>query len=629
MKIFKKLLVVSATLILTTTLFIFTACNPSSNNGGGSGTGSGTVGGVDGSHVEKPDDFDNLQTETSVEAAAKVDLSALKSNVSSDKATKLTDANITIDKDGVYEVEGEHTSITLAKGVTARIILNNATISNQEGASLSSDKKCDITLTLIGENQILNAGSGNAIHVKGDLKINGNGSLKVKSQSKNAIKVTKDFFFVDGVLEVESANHAVTARSIIANGGKIQVTSAKKDGLHAECDYDEPDDVADCVFTLEEGFVSLINVEYSCNVLGDGIQADTFVYIGGGKYDIKTTGEFVQDTAANRAEYDLTSDDFRYQYRAGKYQKVASDEKRGTLYALKQGCKGIKVGEIEFDADGDGEDDTVITENADYVIFIKSGTFNIDSTDDALHTNSGDTVIGGGTFTINTLDDGMHADFLLKINGGNIDVQTSYEGLEGGYVEINGGTIKVKSTDDGINAASDDRTVKEHIIISGGEVTVDAEGDGIDSNGTVLISGGVVTVFGPTTGGNGGLDADSGILVDGGTLFVTSALGMVETPGSNSKQYVVSYGSQTSFSSGDEISLKDSDGNVLIKVTLIKSCQSVIISVDGLKKGATYSLYLDDDLLETFTISKTLTTIGTQQGGFGPGGGGPRPGGRW
>lgn len=622
MKLFKKLLVVGTALILAMTLFIFTACNPSSNNGG-------SENGADGTPVEKPNDFDNDQTETSVEAAAKVDLSALKSDVSVANTTKLTDETITIDEDGVYEVEGTHTSITVAKGVTARIVLNNATITNPEDVALSSDKKCDITLTLVGENQILNARSGNAIHVKGDLKINGDGSLKVNGQSKNAIKVTKDFYFVDGVLQIESANHAVTARSIIANGGKIQVTSAKKDGLHAECDYDEPDDVADCTFTLKEGFVSLINVEYSCDVTGDGIQADTFVYIDGGKYDIKTTGEFVQDTASNREEYDLTSDDFRYQYRAGKYQKVASDEKRGTLYALKQGCKGIKVGEIEFDVDGDGEDDTVITENADYVILIKSGTFNIDSTDDALHTNSGDTVVDGGTFTINTLDDGMHADFLLKINGGNIDVQTSYEGLEGGYVEINGGTIKVKATDDGINAASDDRTVKEHIIISDGDVTVDAEGDGIDSNGTVLISGGVVTVFGPTTGGNGGLDADSGILVDGGTLFVTSALGMVETPGSNSKQYVVSYGSNTSFSSGDEISLKDSDGNVLIKVTLIKTCQSVIVSVDGLKKGGTYSLYCDDDLLETFTISKTLTQVGTQQGGFGPGGGGPRPGGGW
>ncbi len=619
MKNFKKLFLSTVAVLMAFTFCFFTACDKKDHdpNGGGS-------------TVEKPDGLDNSKTEDSIENAGNVNVDDVKSDVNiPSEAETLSSDEIVISKDGDYYITGAHKSVTIDKKITAHLYFDNVTLNNADGKAFSS-KKSKITLTLIGENAITN-GSDNAVHIKGDLTINGNGKLTVDSQGKNGIKVSKKLTIVDATLNVSAANHAITAETIVANGCKINVTAAGKDGLHAECDYDYDEDdgidLTKCVYSSEIGFVSLIDVEYSCDIKGDGIQADTFVYVDGGSYNIKTTGEFVQDTTENRSAYGLTSDDFRYKYSRGVYQKVASDEARGTLYALVQGCKGIKVGEIEFDSDGDGEDDKIVTENADYSIMIKNGSFVIDSTDDALHTNSGDLIVNGGKFVINTTDDGIHADNLLKINGGEIDVQTSYEGLEGGYVEINGGKISVVATDDGINAASDDRNIKEHIIITAGTVTVDAEGDGIDSNGTVLISGGVVTVFGPSSGMNGGLDADNGILVDGGTLFVTSVLGMVETPGSNSKQYVVSYGTKTSFNKGDVISVKDSSGNELISVTLIKTCQSVIVSIADFQKGKTYSIYNGDDLVETFTISQVLTQIGTSQGGFGPGGN--RPGGRW
>lgn len=617
MKNFKKLLFCIVSLTTALIMCFFVACDKKDQSFDDGFGGGGTV--------DVPSDLDNTDVEDSIENAGKVDVSDAKNDVDgSDKANTLSDDAVVISKDGDYYITGTHTSVTIDKKVTAHLFFENVTLNCDDGKAFSS-KKSEITLTLIGENKITN-GSDNAVHIKGNLTINGEGSLTVDSQGKNGIKVSQKLTVIDATLNVSAVSHAITAETIVANGAKINVTSAGKDGLHAECDYDydEGIDLTTCVFTTETGFVSLTNVEYSCDVSGDGIQADTFVYIDGGKYDIKTTGTFVPDTAENRETYGLTSSDFRYVYSNRSYQKVDSDYRgSSTLYALAQGCKGIKVGEIEFDSTGDGEDDKVISDG-NYSIMIKNGEFIINSTDDALHTNSGDLIISGGSYTIQTTDDGMHADKLLKVNGGDIDVLNCYEGLEGAYVEINGGNVYVVATDDGINAATDDRSVQEHIIIANGNVLVDAEGDGLDSNGTILISGGVVTVYGPTNGGNAGLDADDGILVTGGTLFVTSALGMIETPGKNSTQYVVSYASNSYLSMGTEISVVDSDGNKLLTVTLAKRCQSLIFSLAEFQTGKTYKLYSGDTLLESFTLSNVITTIGTSQG---QGGFGGRPGG--
>lgn len=184
----------------------------------------------------------------------------------------------------------------------------------------------------------------------------------------------------------------VVAETIVAANTSITVSAAGKDGLHAECDFDNKKGMT-YDFTLESGFVALKNVTYTCTVKGDGIQADTFVFVDGGNNYITTEGEFVSYSAANMSEYGLTSDDFRYVRSGSKYKKTASDENGNfsSKYALVQSCKGIKVGEIDYDTDGDDEDDVTITENTNYAIVLQSGTYNIDSTDDSIHANGGNT----------------------------------------------------------------------------------------------------------------------------------------------------------------------------------------------------------------------------------------------
>jgi len=150
----------------------------------------------------------------------------------------------------------------------------------------------------------------------------------------------------------------------------------------------------------------------------------------------------------------------------------------------------------------------------------------------------------------------------------------------------------------------------------------------LDSNGSILITGGTITVYGPTSNGDGALDAETGIIVQGGTLVATGSLGMVETPSSNSTQYVLSYAQNSAIQAGENLYVKDSDGNVLLTVSVQKNCQSVIVSIPTFENGATYTLANESGDLTTFTISSTITYVGSQgmgQGGMQPGG---QPGGQ-
>ena len=573
---------------------------------------------------------DTTEVEQTI-AAAVIDLADLSAQTDISGATEIaaTDEAVTITEAGNYVLTGNYTAgvtVTVENGETTHLFLKNANITNENDIALyNSNKKSALIVTVVDgtENTVFNSGltakgkTVNAVEVKGELMINGTGKLSVTSDSKNAVKVSKGLKIVDAEIVVDSANHGIAANTINAKDCTITVANAAKDGLQAECD----DEVTE--FTYDEGYISLVNVKYTSNTKGDGMQADTYLYIGGGEYDITTVGEWVTYSTENIATYELETDDYRWTKSGSTYKKIASDEvsrySTSNLYALAQGCKGLKVGEIDYEVENeDGTTTEGTVYDGDYTIVIDGGTFNINTPDDGVHANSGDVIINDGTFTISTLDDGIGSDNLTKINGGKVTVLTSYEGIEGAYVEIGGGEIDVYATDDGINAASDDVT-DEHIIISGGTTIVNADGDGLDSNGSVLISGGTVFVHGPTNGGNASLDSESGIVVNGGYFIAVGSSGMVETPAQNSSQNVVSYTASSTIAAGSTISLRDSSGNVITSITTKKVCQSVIISCPELTKGSSYSIYVGDTQAYTFTVSSTITGS-NGQGGFGPGG---------
>lgn len=596
----KRILKVLAVTIIAICSFLLVACNSETYKSGG----------LKKTTAVAPIVYDVSEKESAVEKAATVDLSTLSKDVNADGATVLSNDVTTITSAGSYILTGAYAGITVSvgNGETSHLFLNNATISGGAGIAISNtNKKSTLIITACEntQNEVASKGDdANAIHVKGTLKINGTGTIKV-SAKKNGIKVSKGLSIADSTINLTAGNHALSARFIETENAKINVLSAGKDALNAECD-DETQE-----FTLDEGYVSLKSSKVFASVSGDGIQADTFVYITGGSVDIETSATFVSYGAESMATYDLFEDDFRYIKSGDTYKKIDDVASKGARYAMIQSAKGIKCGEIKYEIDGTEYD---VTKNTNYFIVIDGARVKIDSSDDAIHTNSGNVLIKGGTLDLTTLDDGIHADELVKIDGGEITVNGSYEGIEGAYVEIGGGTIYITASDDGINAASDDESVNEHIIISGGTITVDATGDGLDSNGTIYVTGGTLIVYGPTTGADTGLDADGGILIDGGNVFVASSKEMLEIPASNSKSNVLVYG-VNAVPAGSEIILTNADGGEMVRITLKKQAQAIILSTPELATNGTYSLYADENLLASFSVTETITAIGVRSNG--------------
>jgi hypothetical protein len=94
----------------------------------------------------------------------------------------------------------------------------------------------------------------------------------------------------------------------------------------------------------------------------------------------------------------------------------------------------------------------------------------------------------------------------LTISGGDISIIKSYEGIESAAITISGGSMRIASSDDGINVAgggdgsgmatrpgfggdwSTAASGSYYLNIYGGYIYINANGDGVDSNGAIAMT---------------------------------------------------------------------------------------------------------------------------------------------
>lgn len=204
----------------------------------------------------------------------------------------------------------------------------------------------------------------------------------------------------------------------------------------------------------------------------------------------------------------------------------------GTLTVTASGKNGIKSG--------------LSGEDGDASLTIKDLTLNVTSTvNDAINAEQELNILSGN-ITVSAEDKGLHCDYIMNVGAENADGPTikiaeSEEGLEAATVNIYSGNITIYSSDDCINAANKELSDYSFAInISGGKIwAYSSGGDGFDSNGTIDISGGSVTVWTANTADDQPLDADGKITISGGTVLAAGGSSGMGMNLSSSQGYVI------------------------------------------------------------------------------------------
>jgi len=283
-------------------------------------------------------------------------------------------------------------------------------------------------------------------------------------------------------------------------------------------------------------------------------------------------------------------------------------------------------------------------------LYLLSGTYRITSGEDALHSDH-TMVIAGGTYEISAGDDGVHADDELTITGDPvININKCYEGLESAKITISGGTIYIEASDDGINAAKKSESTEGNggfgnfggknmgqkggfggfgggfgqadssvlLNITGGMITVNAIGDGLDSNGNITMSGGTVLVYGPVADMNGALDYDGTFVITGGSLLAIGSSGMAQTVSETSTQYAVAAVLNQNATAGSTVTIRLGTETVF-ETTAVRSFKYVTASCSDMTKGETVSVLINGKETYSDQMEQVVTVFGNMSGGFGGG----------
>lgn len=547
---------------------------------------------------------------------------------------------VTITAEGTYIFSGtlsEGHIVVDADNAKVQIVFDNVDITCASSAAVyvKSAEKVFVTLAEGSQNTLRNTDEYVAIDdnnidavifAKSDLTLNGTGSLTIVSAEGHGIVSKDDLKITGGIYDITAAGHTLSGKDSVRIADGTFILTAEKDGIHAENADDE-----------EKGYIYIVDGDFTITSDGDGMDASNIVQIEDGTFDITAGGGAANSLKTH--ESDMPGGGMSQNIERPDGESMPQMGEKPDEESMSQmGEKPDEESMPQMGEKPDGENmpqDTTTDESGTSTkgikagggMYLNGGTYQIDSADDSIHSNANIT-IADGTYTLATGDDGVHADDALTVNGGTITVTESYEGLEGLTVTINDGTIDITARDDGINTAggtdqsgfgtfgdhfkgmdsADDETEETTdnemwMELNGGYIHILAGGDGVDSNGDLTINGGEIYIDGPSDNGNSAIDYGdrSSAYVNGGTLVAIGSSGMAEGMSDSSKQKVLMVKLGEQMEAGDVV-LTDSEGNVIVSYTALKSYDCVIISTAEVESGAAYML----------TTSGTMTEVTTE-----------------
>lgn len=418
-----------------------------------------------------------------------------------------------------------------------------------------------------GSLQIIGMGSGkhalrsdDAIHIK-------EGELTISSIALDAIHAKDGFEMSGGVLLATTSGNVVLTPN--GTGNKPSYSNAVKTAGN---------------MLITGGEITL----QTTGIANQALSADSSINIQGGNLQITCSGNGATYTNSSGQidAYHSTCirSNLNFSLQGGKI----------TLNNSGTGGKGIDVdGEIHISNDIEMPELQITTSGAS--ITLQGGSSGNYDESKAIKAN-GAVTIQNGVILIHSADDAIKSDESILINGGNITISQSYESLESKIVRITGGTIYCTASNDALNTSmgvDGEANDGSLLDIQGGYIVINvSNGDGMDSNGNITMSGGSVIIHGPASGFEVGVDVNGIFTMSGGLLVASGPnSNMLEGPASSSSQRSVILKTNQSIPANTIFRIQKTDGTEVLTFAPTKNYNSIILSSALLQSGQTYQVY--------------------------------------
>ena len=419
----------------------------------------------------------------------------VEATVSGAHVTIVQSNTAAVDDDEItYQLSGSSSdgSLTLDGSYKCTVSLAGVTLTNPGGAAINitNSKRIQLSAKKNTVNTLTDAAGGSqkaCIYSKGQLQLQGNGTLNVAGYTKHAIK----------------SGDYITVKNLTLN-----ITAAAGDGINCE-EY----------FQMKSGTVTISGVSddgIQCDLGGTASTGETTdhededsgnIYLEGGTLNVTVTATAAK-AVKSEGDMRVSGGDITCKTTGGGTWDTDDMKTKAAACMSADGNMTISGGTLTLTSTGAGGKGISV----DGTLTVTDGTVNVNTSGNAVVASSSGTIstvsnsqqLDRYTSDYKSLPKGIKADGDININGGTLNVVTKGAGGEGieskSTLTMTDGYVYASTADDGINCSST-------MTISGGYIMVSSSGnDGLDANGNMNITGG--NIFSVCAGGaEVGLDA--------------------------------------------------------------------------------------------------------------------------
>lgn len=477
---------------------------------------------VDNMYIDETAVTDNLVSIVYASSSAAVTIAG---NVAQYVEPTLSGAHVTINQTNTAAVSGDEItyqlsgtttngSLTLGGSYKCTVALDGVTLTNPNGAAITvtNSKRIQLSAKKNTVSTLTDGASGSqkaCIYSKGQLQLQGNGTLNVVGKTKHGIKSASYISIKNMTLNITSTvGDGISCEEYMEiKSGTITLSGIGDDGIQCDLGGTTSTGITTGHEDEDTGNIYISGGTLTATVTAaaaKGIKSDGDMYITGGALNITTSGGGAWDSDENKVKSS-----------AGLNADGNIAISGGTLVLKSTGAGGKGIS-------GDG---TFVVSDSANITITTSGNAVVASSSGTLSTVSNSQSLDRYSTNYKASPKGIKIDGAVTINGGQIAVTTSGAGGEGmeskGILIINDGQITINSYDDGINASSD-------MTVNGGYVYARAtNNDGLDANGNMYIKGGLIYAISsgsPEVAMDANTEGGKKLYITGGTIIAVGGL---------------------------------------------------------------------------------------------------------